>query len=105
MTITPDRFDPLKRFVGVRLQQGVPIVDADENEREDVRKFELRAFLKWFVGNGVPEGPHDARDARDAFRISATADPRQAGNHNDFIISAGVAAAPAGTSNIDQALL
>ncbi|MBV9787508.1 MAG: hypothetical protein JOZ51_05010, partial [Chloroflexi bacterium] len=45
--ISPDTFDPLQRYVGVRLQQGVPIVDADENEREDVRKFELRAFLKW----------------------------------------------------------
>ncbi len=54
--ITKDTFDPLHRYVGVRLQQGVPIVDADWNEMEDVRKFELRAYLKWFVGNGIPEG-------------------------------------------------
>ena len=52
--ITPDRFDPMLRYVNVRVQQGVPIVDADENERDDIRKFELRAFLKWFVGDGVP---------------------------------------------------
>ena len=49
-----DTFDKLKHYVGVRLQQGVPIVDADWNELEDIRRFELRAFLKWFVGNGVP---------------------------------------------------
>ena len=38
------------------LLQGVPLVDADWNEAHDVRKFEVQAFLKWFVGNGVPEG-------------------------------------------------
>lgn len=49
-------FDRLKHYVGVRLQQGVPIVDEDWNELEDIRKEELRAFLKWFVGDGVPVG-------------------------------------------------
>ncbi|TEB07864.1 hypothetical protein Psch_01419 [Pelotomaculum schinkii] len=49
-------FDKLKHYVGVRLQQGVPIVDADWNELEDIRKFELETFLKWFVGDGVPLG-------------------------------------------------
>lgn len=29
-------FDPVKRYVGVRLQQGVPLVDADWNELNDV---------------------------------------------------------------------
>lgn len=48
-------FDRLKHYVGVRLQQGVPIVDEDWNELEDIRKEELRAFLKWFVGDGVPQ--------------------------------------------------
>ncbi|MBV7328171.1 hypothetical protein KFU94_07900 [Chloroflexi bacterium TSY] len=51
-----DTFDKLKHYVSVRLQQGVPIVDADWNEAFDIRKYELQAFLKWFVGNGVPEG-------------------------------------------------
>ena len=55
-------FNALKRYVSVRLQQGVPLVDADWNEMEDIRKYELRAFLKWFVGDGVPEG-------NDGFRI------------------------------------
>lgn len=49
-------FDKLKHYVGVRLQQGVPIVDADWNELEDIRKYELETFLKWFVGNGIPLG-------------------------------------------------
>ena len=47
-------FDALKRYTAVRLQQGVPLVDADWNEKDDIRRYELRAFLKWFVGNGVP---------------------------------------------------
>ncbi len=57
-----DTFDKLKHYVGVRLQQGVPLVDADWNEQEDIRKYELRTFLKWFIGNGVPKG-------NDGFRI------------------------------------
>ena len=61
--ITPDTFDPLRSYISVRLQQGVPLVDADWNEAHDVRKFEVQAFLKWFVGNGVPEG-------NDGFRIA-----------------------------------
>lgn len=75
--ISPNTFDPLKRYISVRLQQGVPIVDADWNELEDVRRFELRAFLKWFVGDGVPEGS-------DGFRVVGT------GATNDFTLSAGL---------------
>lgn len=83
-TMTPSSFDPLKRYVNVRLQQGVPIVDADMNELDDVRKFELRAFLKWYVGDGVPEG-------NDGFRIAAvtTGSP-----DNDFLVTQGTPAAP-----------
>jgi hypothetical protein len=55
-------FKKLNRYVNVRLQQGVPILDADWNEQDDIRKYELQAFLKWFVGNGVPQGS-------DAFKI------------------------------------
>jgi hypothetical protein len=70
-----DTFDKMKHYVGVRLQQGVPIVDADWNEMEDIRKYELQAFLKWFVGDGVPQG-------NDGFHIVAVP-------VNDFIIKAG----------------
>jgi hypothetical protein len=57
-------FDRVKHYVGVRLQQGVPLVDADWNEAEDIRRYEVQAFLKWFVGDGVPAG-------NDGFRIAA----------------------------------
>ena len=71
-----DTFDKLKHYVGVRLQQGVPLVDADWNEQEDIRKYELQAFLKWFVGDGVPKG-------NDGFGIEAI--PAE----NDFWIKGG----------------
>jgi hypothetical protein len=89
-TMTPSTFDPLLRYVNVRLQQGVPIVDADENEREDIRKFELRAFLKWYVGDGIPAGS-------DGFRIAGGLD-------NDFTIEAGVPPPPSGAAPLDVAL-
>ena len=60
--ISRNTFEKLKHYVSVRLQQGVPLLDADWNEMEDIRRFELQAFLKWFVGNGVPAG-------NDGFRI------------------------------------
>ena len=91
--ITPDTFDPLRSYIGVRLQQGVPLVDADWNEAHDVRKFEVQAFLKWFVGNGVPEG-------NDGFRIEGL-EPAEVG---DFVIRRGVGAAPAGTNNVERGL-
>jgi hypothetical protein len=87
--ITPDSFNPLQRYVSVRLQQGVPIVDADWNEKEDIRRFELRAYLKWFVGDGVPYGS-------DAFLIEAVSPPAQ----DDFVIRTGVPSAPGGTSDL-----
>jgi hypothetical protein len=92
--ITPDTFKPLRRYVGVRLQQGVPIVDADWNELEDVRRFEIRAYLKWFVGDGVPEGP-----TPDAFRIVGT------GTANDFTIRSGVSAPVDGLRHIGRCLV
>ena len=85
--ISPNTFDPLKRYIAVRLQQGVPIVDADWNELEDVRKFELRSFLKWYVGDGTPEGAEGFKIVGDA-----TAD--------DFNIQAGAPALPGGGGTI-----
>ena len=72
-----DTFDKLKNYVGVRLQQGVPLVDADWNELEDIRKYELESFIKRFIGNGVPKG-------NDGFNIM----PIPSVN-NDFIIRGG----------------
>jgi hypothetical protein len=68
-----DTFDPLKRYASVRLQQGVPLIDADWNEMEDIRRSELRTFLKWFVGDGLPAKSNGSRN--DAFRIEALSIP------------------------------
>jgi hypothetical protein len=76
--ITPDRFNPIKAFCNVRLQHGAMVLDADVNELDDIRGFEVRAFLKWFVGDGVPDG-------NDGFRIAAAASPAP----DDFQILAG----------------
>src|SRR5712691_11860540 len=90
--ISTNTFDPLRRYVSVRLAQGVPLVDADWNEKEDIRRFELRAFLKWFVGDGVPQG-------NDGFRITPT------GSATTFTIAAtgGTSAITAGRILLDGA--
>ncbi|MFC9894503.1 hypothetical protein ACFVMC_12480 [Nocardia sp. NPDC127579] len=80
--ISASTFDPLARYVNVRILQGAPIADVDLNELDDIRKFELRAYLKWFVGDGVPEG-------NDGFHIVGT------GAVNDFTIGAGATATDA----------
>ena len=96
--ISSNSFDPVRRYASVRLQQGVPLVDADWNEMEDIHKFELRTFLKWFVGDGVPNDS-------DAFRIGATGDPPDPNDPDDFIILAGVVGTlPANIGNLDKAL-
>src|SRR5687767_8414657 len=80
--ISPSTFDEMDRFVNVLFQQGVPIADADLNEMDEIRRFELRAFLKWFVGEGVL--------GDDAFRIGAATAP-----DGNFVIQAGEDEAPA----------
>jgi hypothetical protein len=45
-----------RQYVGVRMQQGVPILDADWNELEDLRRYDLQACLKNFFGDGIPDG-------------------------------------------------
>jgi hypothetical protein len=87
--ISQSTFDPLRRYVNTRLAQGVPIVDADWNELDDIRKFEVRAYLKWFVGDGVPHG-------NDGFRIVALPVGAPGG---DFLIRAGAAPASGAPTN------
>jgi len=48
------------------MQQGVPLLDTDWNELEDLRKHELESLMKQFIGDGVPAG-------NDGFRIEALA--------------------------------
>ncbi|MBM0745405.1 hypothetical protein JOY44_28690 (plasmid) [Phormidium sp. CLA17] len=71
-----DTFDPLKRYASVRLQQGVPLIDADWNEMDDIRRTELRTFIKWFIGDGIPAKSDGSRN--DAFRIAAIPTPDSA---------------------------
>lgn len=66
-----------KRYVGVRLQQAVPLLDADWNLLEDLRRRELEILGGQFTGNGVPTGD-------DGFAIFPVSDP------NDFGLRRGV---------------
>lgn len=68
--------DP-QHYVGVRLQQGVPMLDADWNELEDIRRMELLVMIRYFIGNGVPAG-------NQGFQISSS------GGDNNFSIGAGI---------------
>ena len=47
-------FDQTKGYVGVRLQQGVPLVDADWNELNDVIRHELYTALSMSLPDGIP---------------------------------------------------
>lgn len=65
-----------RHYVGVRIQQGVPLLDADLNELDDIRRVEQQAIGMFFIGSGVPVGS-------DGFRIFSSAQV------NDFAIEAG----------------
>ena len=69
-------FDPLKNYVGVRLQQGVPVLDADWNELNDVTRQELYDTLSLTFTDGIPPGGFD-------FEVLGRPEP------NDFYILAG----------------
>jgi Family of unknown function (DUF6519) len=64
-----------KHYIGVRMQQGVPILDADWNEMEDLRRNEFETMGSWFIGSGVPSGS-------DGFRIFSVSDPNDFGIFN-----------------------
>ena len=71
-------FDPLKDYVAVRLQQGVPVLDADWNELNDVTRQELYdAFSLTFTDGIQPHG----------FDLEVGCRPEP----NDFSILAGAA--------------
>jgi hypothetical protein len=78
--LTGSAVSDAQHYVGVRLQQGVPMLDADWNELEDIRNMELAAVLRLFIGDGVP-----TQSA--GFAIS------ESGAANDFAIGPGVALA------------
>ena len=71
-------FDPLKNYVAVRLQQGVPVLDADWNELNDVTRQELYDAFSLTFTDGIR--PH---------RLDLEVRVRQ--GPNDFSILAGAA--------------
>jgi hypothetical protein len=72
-----DTFNPAKNWIGVRLQQGVPLLDRDWNEAEDIRRHYARTLRRQFIGEGAPDV--------DGFLIKAPATQIA----NDFVISPG----------------
>lgn len=52
----PDASGFVRDYRNVRLQMGVPLVDADWNELEDIRKHEFRSLMAGVIGNGRPAG-------------------------------------------------
>lgn len=67
-----------RHYVGVRLQQGVPILDADWNELEDIRRTETQINLKHYFGDGIPS-------ENNGFQVGPVT------TDNDFSISGGMA--------------
>ena len=45
-----DTFDPNNNYIGVRLQQGVPLLDRDWNELEDIRRYQEVSLRKHYLG-------------------------------------------------------
>lgn len=72
-----DTFDPRKQYVGIRLQQGVPLLDRDWNELDDQRRYYARKLRREYIGQGVPDV--------ESFRVEPP--PRRA--PGDFVIREG----------------
>jgi hypothetical protein len=50
-----DTFDATKRYYGIRLQQGVPLLDRDWNELEDIRRYAEFSLRGNYIGDGAPD--------------------------------------------------
>jgi hypothetical protein len=77
-----------KHYVAVRLQQGVPVLDADWNVLDDLRRAELESMSAWSIGDGVPTGSN-------GFAIA----PLPGGGQNTIVLQA--ASIVAGNSSIE----
>lgn len=58
-----DSFDPNKYYLGVRIQQGVPVLDRDWNELEDIRRYQEMCLRRYYLGNGAPGDGFKVTDA------------------------------------------
>ncbi|MFE5689578.1 hypothetical protein, partial [Streptomyces sp. NPDC056512] len=71
-------------YVGIHVEQGVPILDRDLNLLQDLLASTMRDILTRYIGNGTAQGD-------DGFAIEAL--PAQDGkNRHDFLITTGTAA-------------
>lgn len=70
-------FDPAKRYIGIRMQQGVPLLDRDWNELEDIRRYFEQMLRQNYLGQGVPDDS--------SFQITAPSFPAP----DDFLINPG----------------
>ena len=50
-----DTFDETKDYIGIRLQQGVPLLDRDWNELEDIRRYQDWVLREKYLGDGTPD--------------------------------------------------
>ena len=57
-----DTFDARKRYIGIRLQQGVPLLDRDWNELEDIRRHQEWLLRTHHIGEGAFD--------EDSFKVS-----------------------------------
>lgn len=48
-------FDSSKKNIGIRLQQGVPLLDRDWNELEDIRRYQEWVLRKYYIKDGAPD--------------------------------------------------
>jgi len=70
-----------KGYVGLHIEQGVPVLDRDLNLLHDLINAAVRSVFTRYIGNGIPAGA-------DGFAIQALAAPQ------DFVIAAGAGGGP-----------
>lgn len=75
--LTGETVPDARHYVGVRLQQGVPVLDADWNDGDDIRRRELELLIRDVIGDGIPR-------LQQGFAIG------QVEADNDFIINPGM---------------
>jgi len=78
--LTGNAVSDSRHYVGVRMQQAVPLIDADWNELEDIKRIENQINLRNFFGDGIPSD-------NDGFRIGSVTE------NNNFTINVGMALA------------
>jgi hypothetical protein len=76
-------------YVGLRIQQGVPILDRDLNLLSDLVAATVRSVVARYVGSGVGLRPGSATPQRsDSFLVAQVGND---GADNDFVVKAGAA--------------